>query len=74
MESKEKKEDKPGKVLAIALDEKSRIYLFPNKQELKIDEAVMCYTNSIGTHRLQNKKGEIFIVPYKWLGLKIIEK
>jgi len=55
------------------LNEKSRTYIFPNKNELTIEEAIQMYINNMGTHKLINKKGEIYIVPQQWLGIKIIE-
>lgn len=73
---KEKKETQPNqKTLGhkLDLDEKSRTYIFPNKNELTIEEAIVLYVNNMGTHKLINKKGEIYIVPQQWLGLKIIE-
>ena len=61
-------------VEVLKLNEISRVYMFPGNQELKIEGANVCYINENGTHRLQNDKGEIFIVPYKWLGFKVQEK
>ena len=58
----------------IELNEVSRIYFFPNSQELKIEGAKVCHIDANGTHRLQNEKGEIYIVPYRWLGFKVQEK
>ena len=58
----------------IELNEISRVYMFPNNQELKIENAKICYVDANGTHRLQNEKGEIYIVPYRWLGFKVQEK
>ena len=58
----------------IELNEISRVYMFPNNQELKIENAKICFIDANGTHRLQNEKGEIYIVPYRWLGFKIQEK
>ena len=58
----------------IELNEVSRVYMFPSDQELKIEGAKVCYIDANGTHRLQNEKGEIYIVPYKWLGFKVQEK
>ena len=58
----------------IELNEVSRVYMFPGDQELKIEGAKVCYIDANGTHRLQNEKGEIYIVPYKWLGFKVQEK
>ena len=58
----------------VELNEISRVYMFPNNQELKIEGAKVCYVNANGTHRLQNEKGEIYIVPYRWLGFKVQEK
>jgi len=58
----------------VKLNEISRTYMFPNNQELKIDGAVVCYINKNGTHRLQNEKGEIYIIPYRWLAFKIQQK
>ena len=58
----------------IELNEISRVYMFPNNQELKIENAKICFIDENGTHRLQNEKGEIYIVPYRWLGFKIQEK
>ena len=61
-------------VEVLELNEISRIYMFPGNQELKIEGAKVCYINTNGTHRLQNEKGEIYIVPYRWLGFKVQEK
>ena len=61
-------------VEVIELNEISRVYMFPGNQELKIEGAKVCYINENGTHRLQNEKGEIYIVPYRWLGFKVQEK
>ncbi|MBA7547294.1 hypothetical protein ES705_39708 [subsurface metagenome] len=61
-----------GQVEKIELDEISRVYIFPNNQELEIKNAKVCYVNANGTHRLQNEKGEIYIVPYKWIAMKYI--
>jgi len=58
----------------IELNEVSRVYMFPGNQELKIENAKICYIDENGTHRLQNEKGEIYIVPYRWLAFKIQEK
>lgn len=58
----------------INLNEISRVYMFPNDQQLKIENAKICYVDANGTHRLQNEKGEIYIVPYRWLGFKVQEK
>ena len=58
----------------IELNEVSRVYMFPGNQELKIENAKICFIDENGTHRLQNEKGEIYIVPYRWLGFKIQEK
>jgi len=58
----------------IELNEISRVYMFPGNQELKIENAKICFIDENGTHRLQNEKGEIYIVPYRWLGFKIQEK
>jgi len=58
----------------IELNEISRVYMFPNNQELKIENAKICFIDANGTHRLQNEKGEIYIIPYRWLGFKIQEK
>ena len=58
----------------IELNEVSRVYMFPGDQELKIEGAKVCYIDANGTHRLQNEKGEIYIVPYRWLGFKVQEK
>jgi len=56
----------------IELNEISRVYIFPNNQELRIEDAKVCYVNANGTHRLQNEKGEIYIIPYKWLAMKYV--
>ena len=61
-------------VEVLELNEISRVYMFPGNQELKIEGAKVCYINENGTHRLQNEKGEIYIVPYRWLGFKVQEK
>ena len=61
-------------VEVLKLNEISRVYMFPGNQELKIEGAKVCYINENGTHRLQNEKGEIYIVPYRWLGFKVQEK
>jgi len=61
-----------GQVERIELNEISRVYIFPNDQEIKIEDAKVCYVNANGTHRLQNGKGEIYIVPYKWLAMKYV--
>ena len=58
-------------VEVLELNEISRVYMFPGNQELKVEGAKVCYVNANGTHRLQNEKGEIYIVPYRWLGFKI---
>ena len=76
MEDKVKKETKDNdRQLKVPLKEKSRIYIFPNNQQLKIDDAVECNINKNNNlHTLQDKAGAIYIVPYRWLGLKIIDK
>lgn len=56
----------------VELNEISRVYTFPNNQELKIEDAKVCYINKNGTHLLQNGKGEIYNIPYKWLSMKYI--
>ena len=56
----------------IELNEISRTYIFPDNQQIEIEGATVCYINNNGTHRLQNEKGEIYIVPYKWLTMKYI--
>jgi hypothetical protein len=61
-------------VETIELNEISRVYMFPNNQELKIEGAEVCYINENGTHQLRNNKGEIYIIPYRWLGFKIQQK
>jgi len=61
-------------VETIELNEISRVYMFPNNQELKIEGAEVCYINKNGTHQLRNNKGEIYIIPYRWLGFKIQQK
>ena len=64
------KEDKRIEVLE--LNEISRTYIFPDNQQIEIEGAMVCYINKNGTHRLQTKQGEIYIVPYKWLAMKYI--
>jgi len=54
----------------LELKETSRTYIFPNGNELTIDDAVECRINKINTHQLVTKQGEIYIVPYKWLTMK----
>lgn len=61
-------------VEVIELNESSRVYMFPNNQELKIENAKVCYISEDGTHKLQTEKGEIYIIPYRWLAFKIQEK
>jgi NACalpha-BTF3-like transcription factor len=61
-------------VEVIELNEISRVYIFPNDQKLTIENAKVCYISEDGTHKLQNEKGEIYIIPYRWLAFKIQEK
>ena len=61
-----------GQVEKVELNEISRVYIFPDNQELKIEDAKVCYVNANGTHRLQDGKGEIYIVPYKWIAMKYV--
>ena len=56
----------------IELNEISRVYIFPDNQQIEIEGATVCYINVNGTHRLQNEKGEIYIVPYKWIAMKYV--
>lgn len=56
----------------VELNEKLRVYIFPDNQELKIKNAKVCYVNANGTHRLENEKGEIYIVPFKWIAMKYV--
>ncbi|MBA7575946.1 hypothetical protein ES708_17782 [subsurface metagenome] len=56
----------------LELKETSRTYIFPNGNELTIDNAVECRINKINTHQLVTKQGEVYIVPYKWLSMKYI--
>jgi hypothetical protein len=58
----------------IKLDELWRIYIFPNGQEVKFDEPLVCFIGGDGTHQLRNNKGEILIVPPRWLAFKIQQK
>ena len=76
MEEKEQIEKQVEKKIVgqkLELNEKSRTYIFPNKNELTVDEAIEYYVNNSGTHKLLTKKGEIYIIPQQWLALKIIE-
>lgn len=61
-------------VETIELNEVYRTYIFPNNQELKIEGSEVCYINENGTHQLRNNKGEIYIIPPRWLAFKIQQK
>jgi len=56
----------------IELEEISRTYIYSGGNEVTIDNAVECRINNKNTHRLITNKGEIYIVPYKWLSMKYI--
>ena len=61
-----------NKIGVLELNETSRTYLFPNGNEIIIDNAVECRINKINTHNIVTKQGEIYIVPYRWLAMKYI--
>lgn len=76
MNKEEKKVSKntQGAAKVIKLNEAVREYIFPGKNSVIIEEAELCIVNNIGTHRVQNAKGEIYIVNRGWLTIRIIEK
>jgi len=61
-----------GQVERVELNEISRVYIFPNNQELTINNAVECFINQKNTHLLITKEGEVYNIPYKWIAMKYV--
>lgn len=50
--------------------EKSRTYIFPTGV-LKVESVTSICIRPSGTHRLQTKDGQKWIIPSGWIGIKI---
>jgi len=53
------------------VNENSRRYLFPNDEEIVIDNVRDIQVSSSGGHRLTTKEGGMVYIPFKWLAIDI---
>lgn len=51
--------------------EKSRIYYFPEGNELEINNVVAVKVKESGTHRLKTSDGKLWIIPTGWLAIAL---
>jgi hypothetical protein len=55
----------------IKLNEKERIYTFPNNEKVVLKDVTELIVRESGTHRLKTKDGKLHIIPTGWIHIEI---
>ena len=51
--------------------EKTRLYVFPNNQKIRIDYIRELKVSDSGNHRIITLDGKLHIIPFGWLHIEI---
>ena len=53
------------------INEKTRIYRFPNGEWIEVEDVQELEVSSSGGHRITTKTGKMYYIPFKWLAIEI---
>ena len=56
----------------VELQETSRTYIFPNKEQHEVYNVVDLQVSKSGGHRLTCANGAMVYIPFKWIAIQII--
>lgn len=59
---------------AIKLNEKQRVYYFPNESKVVLNNVTELIIRESGTHRLKTSDKKIHVIPAGWIHIEINEE
>lgn len=60
-----------NKSIKLDIDERERIYYFPNNAIVVLNEIIELTVSESGTHYLKTRDGKLHIIPIGWIHIEI---
>lgn len=60
-----------NKSIKLDIDERERIYYFPNNAIVVLNEIIELTVSESGTHYLKTRDGKLHIIPTGWIHIEI---